>query len=190
MKDPDFQINQLLSKIQSLENKNEQMRKKIKEKEKELKNVGNSDKNKPEPKKIIQKEKKITIEDDKKASLRFQNELNFLKNNSLQIKENLVEQIIEFVPQGDFGIMYILGDFNGWEPEIMKKDKEVFSYKIVLIKGFKYYYTFHSNEQTLIDYNNNMRKILSIYKYKILLIFHKIKMKKQIFLIIKQIPIY
>ena len=154
MKDPDFQINQLLSKIQNLENKNEQMRKKIKEKEKELKNFGNSDKIKPETKKIIPKEKKITAEDDRKVSLRFQNEIKFLKNNSLQIKDNLVEQVIEFVPPGDFGIMYIMGDFNGWEPEIMKKDKDVFSYKVVLIKGFKYYYAFHSNEQTLIDYNN------------------------------------
>ena len=43
----------------------------------------------------------------------------------------------------------------------MKKDKEVFSYKIVLIKGFKYYYTFHSNEQTLIDYSNEYESILS-----------------------------
>ena len=50
--------------------------------------------------------------------------------------------------------MYIMGDFTGWEPEIMRKDKNVFRFKVVLIKGFKYYYSFQSNDETIIDYNN------------------------------------
>ena len=154
MKDPDYEINQLLSKIQDLENKNEQMRNKIKNKQKEIKNYVEPKKSKPETKKENQKEKKITIEEDRKAALRFQNEINFLNNNSLQIKDNLVEKIIQFIPQQNYGVMYIMGDFTGWEPEIMQKDKDIFSYTIVLIKGFKYYYSFHSNEQVLIDYDN------------------------------------
>ena len=148
------EINELLSKIQELEDKNEQMRKKIKDKKKENQNFGNNKNVNTTQNKKFQKEKKITPEDDRKASLRFKNEINFLNNNSLQIKDNLVEKIIEFVPEKDYGAMYIMGDFNGWEPEIMRKDKEVFSFKVVLIKGFKYYYSFHSNEETIIDYNN------------------------------------
>ena len=95
------------------------------------------------------------MEEDRKANLRFQNELNFVKNNAFQIKDNLVEKIIKFDPLENYGIMYIMGDFNGWEPEIMQKNKENFSFKVVLIKGFKYYYSFQTNEQTLIDYNSD-----------------------------------
>ena len=153
MQDHDDEISKLLTKIQNFEKKNEQMRKKIQDKEKEIKNYNNTEK-KAEPKKNISKSKKITIEDDRKSELRFKNEINFLNNNSLQIKENLVEKIIEFVPHGNYGIIYIMGDFTGWEPEIMQKDKDVFRFKVVLIKGFKYYYSFHSDGETIIDYNN------------------------------------
>ena len=154
MNEQELEINKLLVKIKELENKNEQIKRKIKDKKKENQNYGNTRKVKSEDTKVIQKEKKISAEDDRKASLRFKNELNFLNNNSLQIKDNLVEKIIEFVPEENYGIMYIMGDFNGWEPEIMHKDKEIFSFKIILIKGFKYYYCFYSNETNIIDYNN------------------------------------
>ena len=155
MNEQELEINKLLVKIKELENKNEQIKRKIKDKKKENQNFGNTRKVKSEEDtKVIQKEKKISAEDDRKASLRFKNELNFLNNNSLQIKDNLVEKIIEFVPEENYGIMYIMGDFNGWEPEIMHKDKEIFSFKIILIKGFKYYYCFYSNETNIIDYNN------------------------------------
>ena len=155
MNEQELEINKLLVKIKELENKNEQIKRKIKDKKKENQNYGNTRKVKSEEDtKVIQKEKKISAEDDRKASLRFKNELNFLNNNSLQIKDNLVEKIIEFVPEENYGIMYIMGDFNGWEPEIMHKDKEIFSFKIILIKGFKYYYCFYSNETNIIDYNN------------------------------------
>ena len=155
MNEQELEINKLLVKIKELENKNEQIKRKIKDKKKENQNYGNTRKVKSEEDtKVIQKEKKISAEDDRKASLRFKNELNFLNNNSLQIKDNLVEKIIEFVPEENYGIMYIMGDFNGWEPEIMHKDKEIFSFKIILIKGFKYYYCFYSNETNIIDYKH------------------------------------
>ena len=153
MQGTEDEINKLLTKIQNLEKKNEQMRKKIQDKEKEIKNFKNNDA-KTESKKKISKSKKITVEDDRKAELRFKNEINFLNNNSLQIKENLVEKTIEFVAKETYGIMYIIGDFTGWEPEIMQKDKNVFRFKVVLIKGFKYYYFFQSNDETIIDCNN------------------------------------
>ena len=159
MKNPDDEINKLLSKIQELESKNEKMRKKIKEKEKELKNSENFQKIKPVPKKNIKKEKKIiTIEEDRKAALRFKNEINFLNNNSLQIKDNLEDKIIEFDPKERYGVVYITGDFTGWEPQIMQKDKDSYYFQVVLIKGFKYYYTFQSNEQTIIDYSTTFEE--------------------------------
>ena len=49
--------------------------------------------------------------------------------------------------------MYIMGDFTKWELIKMKKIKDIFSYKIILLKGFKYYYSFQSNDQILLDYN-------------------------------------
>ena len=154
MQDPDYELNQLLSRIKNLEDKNERMRNKIEEKKKEIKNFGNPDKSKQNSNKNKQKEKKeITLEDDRKAELRFKNELNFLTNNSFQIKDNLVSKIIKFKPNEKYGIMYITGDFNGWEPEVMQKDKDTFYYEVVLIKGFKYYYSFMSNEQSLVDFS-------------------------------------
>ena len=153
MQGTEDEINKLLTKIQNLEIKNEQMRKKIQDKEKEIKNFKGIVA-KSETKKNISKPKKITVEDDRKAELRFKNEINFLNNNSLQIKENLVEKTIQFVTKENYGIMYIMGDFTGWESEIMQKDKNVFRFKVVLIKGFKYYYSFQSNDGTIIDYNN------------------------------------
>ena len=153
MEEDEDEINKLLAKIQNLEKKNEQIKKKIQDKENEIKNFKNNDA-KTESKKKISKSKKITVEDDRKAELRFKNEINFLNNNSLQIKENLVEKTIEFVAKETYGIMYIIGDFTGWEPEIMQKDKNVFRFKVVLIKGFKYYYFFQSNDETIIDCNN------------------------------------
>jgi len=154
MQDPDYELNQLLSRIKDLEDKNERMRNKIEEKKKEIKNFGNPDKSKQNSNKNKQKGKKeITLEDDRKAELRFKNELNFLTNNSFQIKDNLVSKIIKFKPNEKYGIMYITGDFNGWEPEVMQKDKDTFYYEVVLIKGFKYYYSFMSNEQSLVDFS-------------------------------------
>ena len=47
-----------------------------------------------------------------------------------------------------------MGDFTKWELVPMKKNKDFFSYKIVLLKGFKYYYSFQSGDQIYIDYNN------------------------------------
>ena len=146
-------MDEIFLKIQKLEEKNKELRKKIKEKQKQIK-LNNISKNKIE--KIEKKEKVeiITLDDDRQASLRFKNELKFLNNNSLQITENLVEKKIEFKPDKQYGSMYILGDFNGWNPELMQKNEKEFYFKVVLIKGFKFYYSFLSSEQTVLDYNS------------------------------------
>ena len=58
MQDPDYELNQILSRIKNLEEKNERMRNKIEEKKKEIKNFGNPDKSKQGLNKNKQKEKK------------------------------------------------------------------------------------------------------------------------------------
>jgi len=147
------EINEILLKIQMLEEKNEQLRKKIEEKEKLVK-LNKSSKNKIEKNKKEEKVEVITLENDRQAALRFENELKFLNNNSLQILENLVEKKIEFNPEKQYGSMYILGDFNGWKPELMQKNEEGFYFKVVLIKGFKFYYSFLSSDEMVLDYNS------------------------------------
>ena len=149
------EINKLLLKIEQLEEKNRNLRKSIEEKEKQIK-AGTASKNKNYKKEIKESSdyKTITLEEDRKAAKRFENELKFLNINSLQITENLVEKKITFKPNKQYGAIYILGDFNGWEPDLMQKNEKGFSYKVVLIKGFKFYYSLQTTEETIIDYNN------------------------------------
>ena len=149
------EINKLLLKIEQLEEKNRNLRKSIEEKEKQIKAVTAS-KNKNYKKEIKESNdyKTITLEEDRKAAKRFENELKFLNINSLQITENLVEKKITFKPNKQYGAIYILGDFNGWEPDLMQKNEKGFSFKVVLIKGFKFYYSLQTTEETIIDYNN------------------------------------
>ena len=149
------EINKLLLKIEQLEEKNRNLRKSIEEKEKQIKAVTAS-KNKNYKKEIKESSdyKTITLEEDRKAAKRFENELKFLNINSLQITENLVEKKITFKPNKQYGAIYILGDFNGWEPDLMQKNEKGFSFKVVLIKGFKFYYSLQTTEETIIDYNN------------------------------------
>ena len=149
------EINKLLLKIEQLEEKNRNLRKSIEEKEKQIK-ADTASKNKNYKKEIKESSdyKMITLEEDRKAAKRFENELKFLNINSLQITENLVEKKITFKPNKQYGAIYILGDFNGWEPDLMQKNEKGFSYKVVLIKGFKFYYSFQTTEETIIDYNN------------------------------------
>ena len=149
------EINKLLLKIEQLEEKNRNLRKSIEEKEKQIK-TDTASKNKNYKKEIKESSdyKTITLEEDRKAAKRFENELKFLNINSLQITENLVEKKITFKPNKQYGAIYILGDFNGWEADLMQKNEKGFSFKVVLIKGFKFYYSLQTTEETIIDYNN------------------------------------
>ena len=152
------EINKILMKIEQLEESNRKLRKKIEEKEKQIKN-NNASKNKIEKREKKESKEKseikiITLDEDRKAAQRFVNELKFLNINSFQITENLVEKKITFKPNKQYGAIYILGDFNGWEPDLMQKNEKGFFYKVVLIKGFKFYYSLQTSEETIIDYNN------------------------------------
>lgn len=148
----DEDLNNFLLQIEQLEQRNEELSIKIEERKNQIKKI----KVEPSKNKIVKTEKidNITLEEDRKAAKRFENELKFLNINSLQITENLIEKKISFKPNKQYGAIYILGDFNGWEPESMQKNEDEYCYKVVLIKGFKFYYSLQTTEDIILDYNS------------------------------------
>ena len=167
----DEDLNNFLLQIEQLEQKNEELSIKIEERKNQIKKINvNQPKNK-----IVKIEKidTISLEEDRKAAKRFENELKFLNINSLQITENLIEKKISFKPNRQYGAIYILGDFNGWEPESMQKNEEEYWYKVVLIKGFKFYYSLQTTEDIILDYkspyeenkmNSQLQNYINLYQ--------------------------
>ena len=153
-------LNELLERINNAEKRNENLRKNIQTKKNELKllddKLSEEDKNKIEnEKKKFEKKPKIpNSEEDKKLSERFLFEYKNIKSNSYVIEQSATEYTIEYITQEHHSTLYIMGDFTKWEPMPMKKNKDIYSYSIVLLKGFKYYYSFQSGDQVIIDYNN------------------------------------
>jgi hypothetical protein len=153
-------LNELLERINNAEKRNENLRKNIQTKKNELKllddKLSEEDKNKIEnEKKKVEKKPKIpNSEEDKKLSERFLFEYKNIKSNSYVIEQSATEYTIEYITQEHHSTLYIMGDFTKWEPMPMKKNKDIYSYSIVLLKGFKYYYSFQSGDQVIIDYNN------------------------------------
>ena len=153
-------LNELLERINNAEKRNENLRKNIQTKKNELKllddKLSEEDKNKIEnEKKKVEKKPKIPNSDeDTKLSERFLFEYKNIKSNSYVIEQSATEYTIEYITQEHHSTLYIMGDFTKWEPMPMKKNKDIYSYSIVLLKGFKYYYSFQSGDQVIIDYNN------------------------------------
>ena len=73
-----------------------------------------------------------------------------LRNNNVN---NLLEHVITFMPYEQFNSMWIMGDFTNWEPKEMTRSKDIFSYRTVLMKGFKYYFSFTAKDQVILDHN-------------------------------------
>ena len=109
---------------------------------------------KTKKKKVEKKPKIPNSDEDKKLSERFLFEYKNIKSNSYVIEQSATEYTIEYITQEHHSTLYIMGDFTKWEPMPMKKNKDIYSYSIVLLKGFKYYYSFQSGDQVIIDYNN------------------------------------
>ncbi len=76
-----------------------------------------------------------------------------ITQNKEKILENLKEHVITFLPYEQFNSMWIMGDFTNWEPKEMTRSKDIFSYKTVLIRGWRYFYSFTAKDQVMIDYN-------------------------------------
>jgi hypothetical protein len=68
---------------------------------------------------------------------------------------NLKEVTISYIPYEQVNTFWIMGDFTNWEPKAMHKNKDIFSYTVVLIKGFKYYYCFNERDNITVDMNSD-----------------------------------
>ena len=164
MEDQDSILNELLGRIKTIENSNESLRQKISQKKNELSKITSEasnpnhnnnkekeDKSKKEPakKKAIPTEK-----EDETAAQKALVNYRSIKMNQTNIKMNCVEYVIEYMSQEQHNTLFIMGDFTKWEMTPMKKTKDIFSYKVLLLKGFKYYYSFQAGDQILLDYNS------------------------------------
>ena len=74
--------------------------------------------------------------------------------NQINITNNCEVCNLEYRSQEHYNKLYIMGDFTKWELIPMKKSKDSFSYKVILLKGFKYYYSFQADDQILLDYDS------------------------------------
>ena len=150
-------LNEFLEKIKELERKNEVLRERILRKNEEIIKLDNDKMNlKLEEKKdeiIIPKKLPTDAEDEIEAKKSLQNYKN-IKSNRLEIENNTIEYIIVFNTQEHYNSLYIMGDFTKWELTQMEKIKDNFTYKVILLKGFKYYYSFQAGDEILIDYNS------------------------------------
>ena len=151
-------LNELLERIKNLEKNKLKLQEDILKKKEEIEKY-NSEilKSKKEQNKInkiiltnklpTEKEEEIAI---KTALDNFKN----LKLNKTLIENTVIEYIIEYTSEEKFKNLYIMGDFTKWEMIPMEKCQGKFTYKIVLLKGYKYYYSFQAGDEIIIDYNN------------------------------------
>ena len=150
-------LNEFLERIKTIERKNDILREKILNKNEELIKLENE---KINPKKEQEKKDEIITEkipNDEKEELEAKKAIeNYksIKSNKLYIENNAIEYLIEFNTQEQYNVLYIMGDFTKWELTPMEKSKDKFTYSVILLKGYKYYYSFQAGDEILIDYNN------------------------------------
>jgi hypothetical protein len=153
-------VDELLNKIKSIETANSDLKSKIKE----IKSKLNSSS-------VINEsnQSNVNLEDGKLNFIYFlemlvdyqsNTNLNFNSNsileNKLNIINNVVEHNISYIPNEQFNSLWIMADFTNWEPKQMNKNKDVFNFNVLLIKGFKYYFTFTArSEENIIDFNQD-----------------------------------
>ena len=156
MEEQDSILNEFLERIKAKEKSNEELRQKIVKKKEELTkiNIELTKPINPESNKIIISKKLFSEKEGEIASQKALHNYNSLKYSKSDINDNCIERIIEYITTEQISNLYIMGDFTKWEPYPMNKNKDIFSYKIILLKGFKYYYSFQTGDQILFDYNS------------------------------------
>ena len=150
-------LNELLERIKKLEKNNEQLKENIIKKREEIEKY-NSELIKPKKEDKIENivlTKKLPTEQEEELEVRSALEkYNDLKLNKIELENKVIEYIIEYTSEEKFKNLYIMGDFTKWEMTPMEKCQEKFTYKIILLKGYKYYYSFQAGDEIIIDYNN------------------------------------
>ena len=156
MEDQNNILNEFLERIKSLENSNKNLKESISKKKEELLKINEeiSKPSNPEATKIVLSKKISTEKEGEIEGQKALQNYRSLRYNTGNIKENCEEYTIEYISQEQHNNLYIMGDFTKWELTPMKKTKDIFSYKAILLKGFKYYYSFQAGDQILLDYNN------------------------------------
>jgi len=137
-------IDELFARIQSLEDENKNLKSKIRELELDIvKKEGENDE----------------LSDEEKEEK---------KNDIMMIDENLEEYksikliTITYIPTETISKLYIMGDFTNWELlEMNKEISNIFTFNILLLNGFKYYYCFYTDDQPIVDFNNLYEENLS-----------------------------
>ena len=150
-------LNELLERIKNLEKNNEKIKEDINKKKAEIEKY-NAELLKPKKEDKIDKiilTKKLPSEKEEEIEVKnaFENFKN-LKLNKTLIESKVIEYIIEYTTEERFKNLYIMGDFTKWEMTPMEKNKGIFTYKVILLKGYKYYYSFQAGDEIIIDYNN------------------------------------
>ena len=151
-------LNELLERIKNLEKNKEKIKEDINKKKAEIEKC-NSEiiKTKKEENKIIKMVLTKKLPTEKEEEIEIKNALDNYKNlklNKTLIENKVIEYIIEYTSEEKFKNLYIMGDFTKWEMTPMEKCQEKFTYKIILLKGYKYYYSFQAGDEIIIDYNN------------------------------------
>lgn len=130
-------IDELFARIQSLEDENKNLKTKIGELESDLvKKEGENEEN-------------------------FDQDIEEKKQDNMMI-DDIVEEInsvksitISYIPTESVSKLYIMGDFTNWELiEMTKENSNIFTFNILLLNGFKYFYCFYTDDQPIVDFNN------------------------------------
>lgn len=151
-------LNELLERIKNLEKNKEKLKEDIIKKKSEIEKCNTEiKKSKKEEDKIneIILTKKLPTE--KEEEIEIKNALDNYKNlklNKTLIENKVIEYIIEYTSEERFKNLYIMGDFTKWEMIPMEKCQEKYTYKIILLRGYKYFYSFQAGDEIIIDYNS------------------------------------
>lgn len=130
-------IDELFSRIQSLEEENKKLKTKINDLEIELvKKEGDNEE-------LSEKEKAENKND------------NMIIDEELEVVKPVKSVSIKYIPNEDLRMLYIMGDFTNWELVEMKKElSNIFTFNILLLTGFKYHYSFFYDDQPIVDFGN------------------------------------
>lgn len=144
-------INELLNKIKLLEDRNENIRNEIRQKQNNLQSKSDII---TQP--LLLQNNKIEIDNDNdndNTEFVLPQEYIDIQLNQNNIISNVKEYTIEYIPYDQIGLLYIMGDFTNWEMKPMNKSKGVFSYTCVLLLNFRYFYCMSSDGQITVDMN-------------------------------------
>lgn len=150
-------IDELLSKVKQLENRNQELKDLILSKKQNnliiSQKIQNSH-NQTSKNELQEMKDRISY----KLNLDFFEQDLILDKDKTNLSNFLQEYSIRFIPNEHYGNMYLMGDFTNWEPMVMNKSRESFIYKVILMKGFKYFYCFQTDDKILLN-NNDLIEI-------------------------------